>query len=172
MTDIPINKWFNSILLPFYQFKYDDGFLFIMNKFTGKLYKPSLDKTTNYFKVRLHNGTEYKGYYIHRLIGMFFIPNYYKKPCIDHIDANRKNNKISNLRWVSYAQNSNNKNNKKYTNNKSGVSNICFKQRDSLFCYKKCCNRKVLVEKYFKTLDEALSFKNTYPHDNSFGITV
>ena len=141
MTDIPINKWFNSILLPFYQFKYDDGFLFIMNKFTGKLYKPSLDKTTNYFKVRLHNGTEYKGYY-------------------------------SNLRWVSYAQNSNNKNNKKYTNNKSGVSNICFKQRDSLFCYKKCCNRKVLVEKYFKTLDEALSFKNTYPHDNSFGITV
>lgn len=42
---------------------------------------------------------------IHRLVAEAFIPNPDKLPCIDHIDCNKKNNRVDNLRWCSYAEN-------------------------------------------------------------------
>jgi len=47
--------------------------------------------------------------YIHRLLALAFIPNPDNKPLIDHIDRNRSNNKISNLRWATWDENMNNK---------------------------------------------------------------
>ena len=46
---------------------------------------------------------------IHRLLGIYFIPNVLNKPFIDHRDRNRLNNKLSNLRWVSVKENCLNK---------------------------------------------------------------
>ena len=45
---------------------------------------------------------------IHRLIAEAFIPNPMNKPCIDHINAIRTDNSISNLRWCTYKENNNN----------------------------------------------------------------
>ena len=45
---------------------------------------------------------------IHRLVAEAFIPNPEGFPCIDHIDTNRANNNVENLRWVDYKGNSNN----------------------------------------------------------------
>ena len=47
----------------------------------------------------------------HRVNALQFIENDdpVHKTCIDHIDHNRTNNHISNLRWVSYADNNKNK---------------------------------------------------------------
>lgn len=44
----------------------------------------------------------YKGkrYRIHRLIAEAFLPNPDSKPTVDHIDRNRQNNALSNLRWA------------------------------------------------------------------------
>lgn len=42
---------------------------------------------------------------IHRLVAEAFIPNPDNLPCIDHIDCNKKNNRVDNLRWCSYAEN-------------------------------------------------------------------
>ena len=42
---------------------------------------------------------------IHRLIGLNFIENPNNLACIDHIDRNRLNNSIENLRWASYRDN-------------------------------------------------------------------
>lgn len=45
---------------------------------------------------------------VHRLVAQMFIPNPEKKPCIDHIDGNKHNNHVDNLRWVTYKENNNN----------------------------------------------------------------
>ena len=46
---------------------------------------------------------------IHRILGIYFIPNVLNKPYIDHRDRNKLNNKLSNLRWVSVKENCHNK---------------------------------------------------------------
>lgn len=51
----------------------------------------------------------YKDYYIHRLIAECFIDNPDNKPMIDHINRNRTDNRIENLRWVTQQENQNNK---------------------------------------------------------------
>lgn len=43
--------------------------------------------------------------YVHRIIAQLFIPNPENKPYVDHIDTNRLNNKVTNLRWVTPSEN-------------------------------------------------------------------
>ena len=45
---------------------------------------------------------------IHRIVAEAFIPNPDNKPFIDHIDTNKLNNSLSNLRWCTDKENSNN----------------------------------------------------------------
>lgn len=42
---------------------------------------------------------------IHRLLAIAFIPNPDNLPLIDHIDGNRANNSLENIRWASYSDN-------------------------------------------------------------------
>lgn len=43
--------------------------------------------------------------YAHRLVAEYFIPNPDNLPQVDHIDHNKFNNDVSNLRWVSVKEN-------------------------------------------------------------------
>ena len=45
---------------------------------------------------------------IHRAVAKLFIPNLDEKPCVDHIDGNKSNNCVDNLRWVTHKENNNN----------------------------------------------------------------
>ena len=46
---------------------------------------------------------------LHRLIALQYIPNPNNLPEVDHIDRNKTNNNLSNLRWVTRLENANNK---------------------------------------------------------------
>ena len=78
----------------------------IRNKRTGKILKESINGV-GYYQVRLNGMTYYK----HRLIAKQFILNPNNYPCVDHINHQRIDNHISNLRWCSISDNSKNKSN-------------------------------------------------------------
>ncbi len=75
---------------------------------TNKFLKPSTTScaTKPYLTIDLGDGHGHvKRYTIHRLIALTFIPNPNNYPCVNHIDENQKNNKVSNLEWCSYQYN-------------------------------------------------------------------
>jgi len=86
------------------------------SEFYPKLWKDS----KGYYRVVL-NG---KKYYLHRLLAEAFIPNPENKPEVDHIDGNKQNNCLSNLRWCTHAENMRNR--KKHRNNTSGYTGVTF----------------------------------------------
>ena len=47
-------------------------------------------------------------YRLHRLVAQTFITNPNHKEIVDHIDGNRANNRVDNLRWVTAQENSDN----------------------------------------------------------------
>lgn len=58
-----------------------------------------------YLVVCLRKNNKAKVYRVHRLVAQAFIPNPEDKPQINHIDNNRKNNKVDNLEWVNNSEN-------------------------------------------------------------------
>lgn len=58
-----------------------------------------------YKSLFLRNGEEYKGFTLHRLLAIHFIDNPLSKPCVNHIDGNKLNNKLSNLEWCTHSEN-------------------------------------------------------------------
>lgn len=73
-----------------------------------KLIKPSEHKSTGYLRVTLSKNGIHVSIHAHRLVASSFIPNPYAKPMIDHLDRNKHNNRINNLRWCTLSENMNN----------------------------------------------------------------
>lgn len=69
----------------------------------GKIIKPSINS-----EGYLHIGLYGKTHRLHRIIAKTFIPNPENKPEIDHINGDRTDNRVENLRWVTRKENLNN----------------------------------------------------------------
>jgi hypothetical protein len=78
-------------------------------KIISKYYKKEIVFQTDrdgYFRVNMYGDDKKrmkKG--IHRLLALQYIENPNNLPLIDHIDRNRQNNSLDNLRWCDYKEN-------------------------------------------------------------------
>ncbi len=98
----------------------DQGF--VMNKKTLRILQASTH-TRGYHQVGLYDDKVRKFHLIHVLVANNHIdnPNGYK--CVDHIDHDKTNNCVTNLRWCSSSQNSMNRSKQaNATSNYKGVS--------------------------------------------------
>lgn len=79
----------------------------------GKILKLQYDRY-GYLYITLNNKCDTKKCTVHRLVAEAFIPNVDNKPCIDHINTIKDDNRVENLRWVTYKENMNNELSKKH----------------------------------------------------------
>ena len=78
----------------------------LRRKGSEKVIKQTLNKNTGYMQCKLNGKTVYH----HRLVAEQFIENDDEsKTMVDHINHDRTDNHISNLRWCTVSQNSRNK---------------------------------------------------------------
>ena len=93
----------------------------VKNVITGIILKTRNDKY-GYLRVNLYEYRVMKTHRIHKLVANAFIDNPNDKECVDHIDNNRTNNHISNLRFATANENQHNR--KLNSNNTSGIKGI------------------------------------------------
>ena len=104
----------------------------VINVKTGatKAYKLNI----GYKTVQLWKENKGINHYIHRLLAKAFIPNPENKDCVDHIDGNRLNNDLSNLRWATKQENA--RNTGKPKNNTSGYKGVSFNKHSGKYTIK------------------------------------
>ena len=82
----------------------------IRRKRDGLILKTTLNKTLGYVIVTLNGKT----HLYHRILAKHFIPNPENLQEVDHIDRDKTNNSLDNLRWVTRTENLSNRTMKKY----------------------------------------------------------
>ena len=80
----------------------------VWSKYKNRFLKPCLD-SIGYLYFGLSKNNKQKNFSIHRLLAIHFIPNPDNKPTVDHIDRNKTNNSLSNLRWATHLEQNENR---------------------------------------------------------------
>ena len=79
---------------------------------------------------------------------------------VDHIDGNKTNNKIENLRAATKSQNQHNS--KINKNNKSGVKGVCWDKRKNKWKSQVALNKKNYYLGHFDNIEQATTIVNKF----------
>ena len=105
----------------------------------GRFMKPRINKQ-GYFYLTLSNKGKRTTNSIHRLIAIHYIPNPENKPCVDHINRIKTDNRLENLRWATCSENNQNVGIRK--DNTSGHNNISYDKYNETWKFRKNINKK------------------------------
>lgn len=79
------------------------------NKPGGSFYKERMLRPSatpdGYLYLELCNDLVYKNFRINRLVAMMFIPNPLSLPEVNHINSDRRDNRVENLEWCTRSEN-------------------------------------------------------------------
>lgn len=82
--------------------RYKNGNIKLIKQGTTRSRRPD----NVYKEVVLWSENTRKTFSVHRLVAKAFLDNPENKPCVDHINADKFDNRVENLRWVTYKENS------------------------------------------------------------------
>ena len=131
---------------------YEDGRVF--SKKSNKFMKEQTHRL-GYKYYYIYKDGKRKKFYTHRLVAIHYIPNPENLKEIDHLNRDKSDNRIENLRWINRSENCLNKD--IINTNTSGAKNI--RKREGRWVYEKTINGKK-THKSFKTLDEAIIYRD------------
>ena len=95
----------------------------IKNSKTNRILKLKND-SKGYKLINLYKNGKSKTFTVHRLVGNAFLENPDNKEMIDHIDENKANNNVKNLRWATRKDNGYNRG--KNINNTTGFKGVTY----------------------------------------------
>ena len=113
----------------------------VRNEKTGKNLKGSYNDQ-GYLRVCLNNNKIKHHKYIHKLVAEAFLLNPENKKCVDHIDNDKQNNNIINLRFATHSQN--NQNRSISIKNKSGTKGVNWNKNTNKWTAQIFINGKVI----------------------------
>lgn len=125
---------------------------------------PNLTKQ-GYFRYKLSNKNKEFCFFAHRLVAFAFIKNINNKPQVNHIDGNKKNNKVSNLEWVTDRENSCHK--FKNGNCSSRYIGVCYNKHKNRWESSISILRKSIHLGTFKTEEEAYAKRVEFEKNNN-----
>ena len=126
----------------------------VRNDKSGRILKED-DARGGYFRVCLSKNNKKHNKLIHKLTAEAFLLNPENKKCVDHIDNNRHNNKLANLRFATLQQNSQNR--PISSNNTSGTKGVRWNQNINKWTAQIKINGKTINLGSFINKDDAIN---------------